>query len=221
MSVEPLMNTQQRPGGRPVRKGSLGRFFVLCFFLALIITILGVFFIANLFDEKKQLTTPDALTELGQLGQRDTLKPPAAAEQLRIYYTADGTYLTPAYQPYQPQDKASRARQALEALFKTKPQGGLRSAVPADIEVRGVYEPQDSTSIPREVVVDLSRELIDNPLGGVGAELLCVYAIINTVLENSPNAEAVRILIEGEPVETLWGQIDLSGALTAKVLRAP
>jgi len=215
------MGTTRRRASRSL--DSLGRFFVICFFLALVVISLGVFLIHNLFDEAKELTPPAMLSELAQIGQRTELKPPAASDQLRVYYTVDGMHLTPVLAPVIAGSRMSRGRQALETLFKTDPEGDLQPPVPLGVEVDGFYLKPDESGRPREVVVDLSKEILDQPLGGVGAELLCVYAIVNTALANTDGAEAVRILVDGRsaPNNTLWGHVDLSGALTPGALLDP
>jgi len=196
----------------------LGRFFVICFFIATVVTILGIYLISNLFQENQKFSPPEALNELASLGQKQDVKPSAANQQLRVYYSDDGTHLIPTLQPADLGSKFSRGRQAVEALFKRIPGGSLRSPVPEGVEVRGFYVESDPNGKNRTVVIDLSGDIQERPLGGIGAEMLCVYAIVNTALANTTDVEACRILIDGKPVDTLWGQVDISGALTPGAL---
>lgn len=204
------------------QNANLGRFFIITFFVAMVLIVLGIYLIYNLFDESKQMTTPEVMTELAQAKQKKDVKPAPPSDQLRIYYTTDGVYLTPSLAPIQTGSNAARGRQALETLFNRSPKKPLRSPVPHGIEVAAFYLRPDESGSPREVIVDLSPDIQEKPLGGVGAELLCVYAIVNTVLANTPGAESVTILIDGKPSSTgtLWGQVDISGALTPGALLA-
>lgn len=62
-------------------------------------------------------------------------------------------------------------------------------------------------------VADFSREIVERHWGGSSGELMTVYGIVNT-LADFPGVRQVRILVEGKPVETLAGHVDLSQPLT-------
>ncbi|RJQ06670.1 MAG: hypothetical protein C4551_07850 [Bacillota bacterium] len=57
--------------------------------------------------------------------------------------------------------------------------------------------------------VDFSSEFKDNHWGGSCGELMTVFSIVNTLTE-SGSITGVKILIEGEEVETLAGHLELS-----------
>ena len=65
-------------------------------------------------------------------------------------------------------------------------------------------------------VVDLSREATRNG-GGSAFEQRTLQQLVHTVTAADPAVKAVRLHVEGEPVETLWGAADASKPLT----RAP
>jgi len=48
------------------------------------------------------------------------------------------------------------------------------------------------------------------------SELLTVQALANTLAANFPHIRQIRILIEGEPVQTLKGHVDLRGPIAAE-----
>jgi len=60
--------------------------------------------------------------------------------------------------------------------------------------------------------LNFSRELTDKFAGGSDEEAALVNAISSTA-GSFPNVERVQILVEGKPVESLGGHIDLSQAL--------
>lgn len=59
------------------------------------------------------------------------------------------------------------------------------------------------------VTVDFGRDLVSGHPGGSVSELLTIYGLANTLAENFPHLRRVRILVEGAPLETLKGHVDL------------
>lgn len=59
------------------------------------------------------------------------------------------------------------------------------------------------------VEVDFNHELVSGHVGGTQSELLSVYALANTLATNFPHLRQVRILVEGQPIDTLKGHVDL------------
>ena len=60
--------------------------------------------------------------------------------------------------------------------------------------------------------LDFSRELTQNFAGGSDDEAALINAITSTA-GSFPNIQRVQILVEGNPIESLGGHIDLSQAL--------
>lgn len=63
--------------------------------------------------------------------------------------------------------------------------------------------------------LDFSSELVAAHPGGSMSELLTVYGLVNTLAVNFPHIRKVRILIDGQPVETLKGHVDLRQPIAA------
>ena len=68
----------------------------------------------------------------------------------------------------------------------------------------------DSTGV---AYVDFSAEIRDNHPGGSAEEVLTVDSIINTIARNVAQVQAVQFLVEGRPIATLAGHVDLSAPL--------
>ena len=83
------------------------------------------------------------------------------------------------------------------------PQGDLVPVLPAQVVLRGVVSADSLVS------VDFSQELIAAHPGGTQSELLTIYGLANTLSVNFPHLRQVRILVEGTPVATLKGHVDL------------
>ena len=56
--------------------------------------------------------------------------------------------------------------------------------------------------------VNFSDELITRHPGGSSTERMTVFSIVNTITDNNPDITAVRILVNGEPIDTIAGHID-------------
>ena len=67
-------------------------------------------------------------------------------------------------------------------------------------------------------VVDLSSDIKDRHPGGVQAEMITIYSIVNTLILNIPDINAVKILIGGRESDTLAGHIDIRYPFTADML---
>jgi len=93
-------------------------------------------------------------------------------------------------------------RTMVEALI-AGPAGQLAPIFPPQTIVRG------AGVVDSELQLDFSRTLIDGHPGGSLGELLTVYGLTDTVAVNFPHLRQLRILVEGNAVETLKGHVDL------------
>ncbi len=65
------------------------------------------------------------------------------------------------------------------------------------------------------VIVNLSKEFVNNLRPNVDDELLAVYSLVNSLLFNIEGVDGVQILVEGERLPTLRGHVDLESPLIA------
>lgn len=98
----------------------------------------------------------------------------------------------------------------LKALFgelaRGPAQAGLGGVVPQQIRLRSAFLLPEG-----QVVLDLG---VDASLAvGSDEEMTVVAALVDTVLQNVADTTRVRILINGEPAETLGGHVDLTRPL--------
>ena len=104
------------------------------------------------------------------------------------------------------------ARSIVEALIKG-PQQGLSRTLPAETAVRAVY------LTPRGICyIDLTSSAAENHPGGITSELLSIYSIVNSLVLNVTEIEAVKILINGDESMTMAGHIDLQIPIKANML---
>jgi spore germination protein GerM len=95
-------------------------------------------------------------------------------------------------------------------LMKGSANAGVPHIFPRDTVVRGAFLLPDGTAF-----VDLGGQTLTNGWAtGSHEELMAVYSVVQTVVSDFPTAVRVRILINGEPAETLAGHVNLEHALT-------
>ncbi len=83
---------------------------------------------------------------------------------------------------------------------------GAISAIPAGTRARAAFiDPQDQS-----VVLDFSSALVTGHPGGSRAEIATLTSILRTVTLNYPGTASCVILIDGAPVGTLAGHLDMS-----------
>ena len=89
--------------------------------------------------------------------------------------------------------------------FIKGPKGDLVNTIPPGTALKNVRIDPEGT-----VWVNFSSHLSKSHPGGSSAEIMTVYAIVNTIVLNFDEVTKVRILIEGKSVDTLAGHIDCS-----------
>lgn len=105
-------------------------------------------------------------------------------------------------------DATDPVRDAVEVMLAGVPQDPDYTSLWAEgTAVRDVR--RDGTT----AVVDLSEQARTNG-GGSAFEAATIQQLVHTVTAADANVQAVRLLVEGQPIETLWGAVDTSKPLT-------
>jgi len=98
----------------------------------------------------------------------------------------------------------------MRELLKGPMNAAVPRLLPADTIVRGAYLLPDGTAF-----VDLGGPTLTQGWAtGSHQELMALYSVVQTVTANFPEAKRVRVLVNGEPGETLGGHVSLTRALT-------
>lgn len=128
-----------------------------------------------------------------------------------LYYESPDMLLVPERRNVAlPENPAGALSLVVRELFKGSVNPGVPRAFPPDTVVRGAYLLPDGTAF-----VDVGGPTLAQGWGtGSHEELMAVYSVVQTVMTNFPEAKRVRLLVNGEPAETLAGHISLSRALT-------
>lgn len=143
----------------------------------------------------------------GPGGRGKALRGQEQAASLRIYYPMEGG-LKLEYRDVQEADtRMSIARAALGEFLKG-PSGSQKSYIPRDTRLLGIYPGQDGI-----LYVDLSDEFRRNFQGDAYEEFLVLRALYGSLLSNVYGIGGVKVLIEGEEVESIGGHVSLSRPL--------
>ena len=106
------------------------------------------------------------------------------------------------------------------------PADRVASAVAALLAVSDPDDPDLATSVPpgttvRDVVVEGGVVVLDlggaivGSSGGSAEEVTLAQQLAHTVLAAAPGTTGVRVLVDGAPIESLWGHLDWSVPLVA------
>ena len=107
---------------------------------------------------------------------------------------------------------AEFGKNIVEALIEG-PMTGLMRTIPSNTICKAFYMTRDGT-----VYVDLSDTIRDAHPGGVKSELFTIYSMVNSLILNIPEIDAVKILISGKEAMTLNGHIDVRFPFKANML---
>ena len=109
-------------------------------------------------------------------------------------------------------DVQLQAREAVAALLAAD--RVRQASVLKELRLRALYLDASSTA-----TVDLSAASPNQKEIRASAEdeLLAVYALVNTLIQNVPEIRQVRLLVDGREAQTLAGHIDLSRAYVKRM----
>ncbi len=135
---------------------------------------------------------------------------PRATREVTLYFgAADASHLVAETREMEDCGEEQACLRAVIQALVAGPAGPLMPVLPPqagflDVRVEGSL-----------ALVDFSQGLIQGHPGGSTSELLTVYALADTLAANFPHIRQLRVLVEGAPVETLKGHVDLRQPITA------
>ncbi len=135
---------------------------------------------------------------------------PTPAETVRVtlfFPGADDARLRPEERDIaRPAGPSAYLRALFAELAKGPTKAGLTGALPDKVHLRNAFLLPEG-----QVVLDLA---VDAGLAfGSDEEMTIVASLVDTVLQNVADTTRVRILVNGEPAETLGGHVDLTRPL--------
>jgi spore germination protein GerM len=100
----------------------------------------------------------------------------------------------------------------VEALIDG-PRTGLMRTIPDGSKLKAFYITADGTAY-----VDMSDDVKEGHSGGVKSELFTIYSVVDSLILNIPEIDAVKFLINGKESMTFNGHIDLRFPFEANML---
>ena len=138
----------------------------------------------------------------------------ATAREVHLYFAnRKGRYLQAEQRKIQAEDTGSAIEAIISALLEGPDNSELVSTIPAGSRLLHAFVTADGTAY-----LDFNSELTRLHPGGVTAERLTLYAVVNSLVLNLDEVERVQLLIEGKPASTLSGHLDIRQAKTANLL---
>lgn len=133
--------------------------------------------------------------------------PPAPTAHITatLFYGArDGMLLQPVRVEVPLAEGAvAQGRQIVRALLQPPPAPYV-SVIPAGTTLKAFYVTSSG-----DAFVDLSADVTGRHPGGTPAELLTVYAIVNTITTNLQGVQRVQLLVDGKEADSVAGHVDV------------
>jgi len=103
-----------------------------------------------------------------------------------------------------------RAEAIINEIVSGPKQNGHYRTLPKGTSVRGIY------TLGTTLVVDFSRELFQKMPGGISQELITIYSVVDSLHQLS-GVKSILFLVDGKPIDTLSGHIDLRSPVEARM----
>jgi spore germination protein GerM len=168
----------------------------------------GIFYLRSLarriFVENRPKGEQEAHAQLSAAALQS---PTGSSQTVALYFPSytKGTLVGEARQIAWASNDTDRIRQVILGLIEGSRKGASRVIAPAS-NIRAVFLVPDGTAF-----IDLSSEALTDFESGIESESLAIYSIVNSVAANVPTVKKVKILIQGQEVDTLDGHADLTG----------
>jgi spore germination protein GerM len=172
-----------------------------------LVLVLGVSYYYNLQSRINQLVHPAPEPPQPYLVDRPAFAETAPLKEVKLFFPSkaqDGPLETETRKIYSSDQVAIEARQIIAELISGSKEG-RDAALPVETKLREVFVTDAGLA-----VVDLTKEASSNHPGGLTQEILSIYAVVNSLMENLSTVTGVQILIEGVEAETLAGHVDLT-----------
>jgi Sporulation and spore germination len=130
------------------------------------------------------------------------VEPEQPPREVQLYFAdPQGRYLVPELRQIPGCDADQDCMRSLVEALRSGSQQGNLPVLPKSANLIGVELENDL------VRLNFSRQLIDHHPGGTLSELLTVYSLANSLVENFSYLRQVQILIDGQIQQTLKGHV--------------
>lgn len=139
------------------------------------------------------------------------LAPEENVKLVRLYFASpDADYLKVEVRRILREKRITDEAKVLVKELINGPRENLDPTIPSETQLRELY------IVPEEkcAYLDFNKAFQTNHPGGSAGELLTIYSLVNTLIDNLEGIERVQILVEGATIETLAGHIDITRPLS-------
>lgn len=149
---------------------------------------------------KKEARDPENLNLANKVEQRE----------VTLFFESPDLVLVPETRMLElPQSEAAALSAVLRELLKGSANAAVAPVFPQDSELRASYLLPDGTAI-----VDLGGPTLSNGWNtGSHSEMMAIYSIVQTLATNFAAVRQVRLVLNGQPVETLAGHVRIDRPL--------
>jgi hypothetical protein len=159
---------------------------------------------------------PHNSSALDHSGQNSQINAAQHADKaiMQLYFSnKENSFLIAEERKLSPANNPTEYGQTIIAALIQGPTEGLMRTIPAGTILRAFFVTPDGTAY-----VDLTATLKDAHPGGIQSEQMTIFSIVNSLILNIPEINAVKILIDGRESMTLAGHIDLRFPFKANML---
>lgn len=136
------------------------------------------------------------------------------SSDIYLYFAnADNSFLTAEKRYLRPPDNAADFGKLIIQELIEGSRNKLVRTVPEKTVLNAFYISDDGIAF-----VDFSHEIKEHHPGGSHSEHLTIYSIVNSIVYNIPDINAVKILINGNEASTLAGHIGLDYPIRADMV---
>jgi hypothetical protein len=137
---------------------------------------------------------------------------PLPRNTVEIYFPSSGSngLIGEFREIFDTPDPGDRAKQIVADLISGPAAEGTLRSLPPATRLRQAYVLRNGVAY-----LDFTADLKEDIGGGSMEEILAVYSIVNSIVVNIPGVRRVGILVNGRPLATLNGHLDLRRPLPA------
>lgn len=157
------------------------------------------------------LTTTGACRKKGVVTAQDiALANKVSSRTILLFFETPDSMLAPESRTLPlPENEGAALSLVVKELLKGSANAAVPKLLPPGVELRASFLLPDGTAI-----VDLGGPALASQWSmGTHGELMAVFGVVQTLCENFKSVHRVRILVNGQPSETLAGHVAIDRAL--------
>ena len=140
--------------------------------------------------------------------QADVQREQLSRQVLLYFADADGNRLIGEQRLVEGCSDENACVQAVVAALAAGPQDAAAAVLPETVVLNALA--MDGSL----VALDFNADFINAHPGGTRSELLTIYALADTLAANFPHLRQFNFLVDGVPIETIKGHVDLRQPIT-------